>query len=463
MIFSWIFLTLRVVQGESLVGDQQWWTTKPYEWWKLLLAKELFLLVFVSLPLFLVQLFFLHHAGFSIFSNFRGVLNLHLGLAIFLFLPSLALSSVSKNLAQALLGVAAVLLIFSTFIWLSQKVPSSSMSSAAEITEEAEGLVLFASIVGAAGWQYARRKTWASRGLLLAGIAALALIAVLTPYARFVEREYPLVESGGSPAKFAARAVPAPAKKRNNPLNLLSDVYLTIPLDISGVAPGRVVVLEGIKAIIETPSGVRLDPGWRAQWTVIWMEDERKNVTYQLKRDDYEKLKAETVQLHVELALKEYQETQAREIVLPEGPFSEPELGICERSDKSPSQIDCRRPFRYPGLMASFNPAQSSCRGEEDEDQQPEDKVSHVWYPPTTEDSPEPGLNPIVEYPIAFGPKTWLASNFEKTKRKQRVVFLCPGAKVKIAKPEATRYARVKVEIGTTHLEDLVTSRFDLD
>ncbi len=76
MIFSWIFLTLRVVQGESLVGDQQWWTTKPYEWWKLLLAKELFLLVFVSLPLFLVQLFFLHHAGFSIFSNFRGVLNL---------------------------------------------------------------------------------------------------------------------------------------------------------------------------------------------------------------------------------------------------------------------------------------------------------------------------------------------------------------------------------------------------
>jgi hypothetical protein len=463
MVFSWIFLTLRVVHGEALVGDRQWWTSKPYEWWKLLLAKELFLLVFVSLPLFLVQLFFLHHAGFPIFSNFRGVLNLHLGLAIFLFVPSLALGSVTKNLEQALLGAAAVFLTISALVWLSQGVPSSSMSSAAEITGEAQGLLLFASIIGAAGWQYARRKTWASRGVLLAGIAALALIGALTPYARFVERKYPLVEGSDSPAKFTARVVPAHAKKRNDPIDSSSDVYLTIPLGISGVAPGKVVVLEGIKAVIETPSGTRLDPGWRAQWTDIWAEDEQKDVSYELKRDDYEKIKTATVQLHVELALKEYQETQAREITLPVGRFSEPDLGICQMSDKSFSQIDCRRTFRYPALMASFDPSGSNCRAEENEDQVPDDKVSHVWYPPTTDDGPEPGLNPVVEYPIRFGPKTWLLSSFQRSKRKQRVAFLCPGAKVRIAKPQATTYARVKVEIEAIHLEDLVASRFGLD
>lgn len=43
LILFWVFLTLRVVHGETLVGDRQWWVTKPYEWWKLLLAKELFL------------------------------------------------------------------------------------------------------------------------------------------------------------------------------------------------------------------------------------------------------------------------------------------------------------------------------------------------------------------------------------------------------------------------------------
>ena len=40
MIIFWIFLTIRVVQSERLVGDTQWWITKPYEWWKLLAAKE---------------------------------------------------------------------------------------------------------------------------------------------------------------------------------------------------------------------------------------------------------------------------------------------------------------------------------------------------------------------------------------------------------------------------------------
>jgi hypothetical protein len=60
----WIYLILRVVQGESLVGDRQWWVTKPYEWWNLLAAKVLFVIVVIFVPLFHVQLFLLHHFGF---------------------------------------------------------------------------------------------------------------------------------------------------------------------------------------------------------------------------------------------------------------------------------------------------------------------------------------------------------------------------------------------------------------
>ncbi len=57
LIIFWIFLSIRLVQGETLVGDRQWWVTKPYEWWKLLAAKEVFLLAFIGAPLFLVQLY----------------------------------------------------------------------------------------------------------------------------------------------------------------------------------------------------------------------------------------------------------------------------------------------------------------------------------------------------------------------------------------------------------------------
>jgi len=41
MILSWVFLIVRLVQGESLVGDRQFWITRPYEWHKLLAAKLL--------------------------------------------------------------------------------------------------------------------------------------------------------------------------------------------------------------------------------------------------------------------------------------------------------------------------------------------------------------------------------------------------------------------------------------
>jgi len=44
---SWWLLIGRVVHAETLVGDRQFWITRPYEWKKLLGAKVLFLLVWL--------------------------------------------------------------------------------------------------------------------------------------------------------------------------------------------------------------------------------------------------------------------------------------------------------------------------------------------------------------------------------------------------------------------------------
>ena len=53
---SWLLLIARVIHGESLVGDRQFWLTRPYEWKQLLAAKVLFLLVFLYLPFVAAQL-----------------------------------------------------------------------------------------------------------------------------------------------------------------------------------------------------------------------------------------------------------------------------------------------------------------------------------------------------------------------------------------------------------------------
>lgn len=50
---SWWLLISPLVHEEKLVGDRQFWITRPYEWKKLLAAKALFLAAFIYLPLLL--------------------------------------------------------------------------------------------------------------------------------------------------------------------------------------------------------------------------------------------------------------------------------------------------------------------------------------------------------------------------------------------------------------------------
>jgi hypothetical protein len=52
---SWWILIVRLIHCERLVGDTQFWITRPYEWPKLLAAKLLFLAAFLYAPFFAAQ------------------------------------------------------------------------------------------------------------------------------------------------------------------------------------------------------------------------------------------------------------------------------------------------------------------------------------------------------------------------------------------------------------------------
>ncbi len=66
--FAWIFLVALLVLQEPLAGENSFWLTRPYSRRSLFLAKFLFILVFLNLPLFLSDCFILqmlHLAGQS--------------------------------------------------------------------------------------------------------------------------------------------------------------------------------------------------------------------------------------------------------------------------------------------------------------------------------------------------------------------------------------------------------------
>jgi len=71
---AWLLLITRVIQGESLVGDRQFWVTRPYDWRKLLAAKALFIGAFISVPVLIQDAVILAATGFHPTAYLSGLL-----------------------------------------------------------------------------------------------------------------------------------------------------------------------------------------------------------------------------------------------------------------------------------------------------------------------------------------------------------------------------------------------------
>ena len=260
---SWCLMIVRLVQEESLVGDRQFWITRPYEWPSLLAAKLLFLVVFVHLPLFAAQLLLLRRASFPIAPNLTGLLGMQIGLGL-LFLAPITLAVVTRSLAQALIVAIGAFLVSLAVGSLASLVPSETMSSALEGSGSLQGSLLLAAPVAAILWQYARRRTWHSRTLLLAVGAVMFLADVVTPYRTLIERQYPLADSAHpAPVRLSVLPPAPPVKKAPGPQKPLGNtVLISIPVHVSAVAEHSVVLADGMLVSMDGPGNLKWDSGW---------------------------------------------------------------------------------------------------------------------------------------------------------------------------------------------------------
>ncbi len=454
------FLIIRAVQGESLVGDRQWWVTKPYEWWNLLAAKLLFIFIFISVPLFHVHLLLLHQFGFPILPNLSTLLLTQLGLYFVLFLPALLLASLTKNFGQLLLTAACILLVGAGIAWLATKVPSGDMESPPAIVESFQDFLLWGSVVAVPVWQFARRRRWVSAAALLGVLAVNSLISVVAPNAKTMEREYPSVEAQTSPARIAIRRPAEMTGRRNaNPWSdAVPDVYLHVPITVSGVAPGTMVMVDVMKITTDSPQDSRWSLGWKYQHVELWPEDQLKSLSYEVARKEYEKVKTKPLHLHIELALSEYQEGDARILPVPAGRFVDEMLGICRIDPLQSSSIQCIKPFHAPGLMATFDPQEFPCPGHRDSYTIQEDAVSHAWEFSNHYSFPDANYTPIADYSIWFRPVSLLTDLEAKPQQRSKSLSLCPGSEIRLARPELKRQLRIQLDLPNVRLQDLVES-----
>jgi hypothetical protein len=201
MLFGWGFLIVRDIQAEVLVGDRQFWVTRPYDWKKLLAAKILFVAVVFNLLLLIADTILLRRAGFAPVSYVPGILWMQLLLTVLLVLPVVTLGTVTSNVGQAVLVVLGVLVYFIATATLSLATSSHWPRVVTSLPSSLLPIILIGTFVAVIMLQYARRKTMLARGLLviLAMTGLFMGVGISAPPWVPDASEYPFLAAGEEP------------------------------------------------------------------------------------------------------------------------------------------------------------------------------------------------------------------------------------------------------------------------
>ena len=112
---AWWILIARVVYGDILPGDRQFWITRPYRWTSLLGAKLLFIAVFVNLPLLAADVIIIRAYGFAPAEEIQGLVWKQILCTLVFLLPVAAVCAITSGFFQ-LLSVAFILLV-GVLVW----------------------------------------------------------------------------------------------------------------------------------------------------------------------------------------------------------------------------------------------------------------------------------------------------------------------------------------------------------
>ncbi len=443
---AWMLLVVRTVQAEALVGDRQFWVTRPYEWKKLLAAKILFVLLTVNVPLLILDCYLLERAGFAVFPHLAGLLWMQLLIAIAFFLPIATLATVTATLAQVGLATLLLLLYLIGMAYIGSKIPSSSFGS---WTGSVLGAFYLAACVAVILLQYARRRTAVSRAVILGLGVVVVLFVVLTPYGRLVARAYPQLGPGDKPPVRLALLSP-PRTQAVGP-RLGDEVLIHLPLSVSGIGETSIVAVDGEMLKVTDESGTRWNSGWQSHRESLLPGQERTYADFFLPKRLFEQMTSSPVTVKITLAFTEYENKKGREFMVPAGRFELPGVGLC--SAQPPfftRRMHCLAPLRRPpsGLL-SMEASETTCNPMGEETLAPPGAKAYGWIQGDDSHAPaEFGISPVKSFDISP------ALQNQVSVRPFPVVGICPGTPIRLSNPKPIRRARMELVFRGIRLSD---------
>jgi hypothetical protein len=341
------YLTLATIHEDLLPGDRQDWLTKPIPRSSLLLAKVMFVVVFLNLPLALSQALGLAANGLSL-SDFTGSLISRQFLFTALFImPVAAFAAATGNFAQFAVALlcgygAALLLGLSTATLAAQDLPWGGISWIITFAGAALALVISGSVLLLV---YLPRQIRQARLILVGGV----LICGLLPSVRLWHFGFEVQErvarqsltAGSVRLFFDATRDPNLGRGLLTRRDRAGYVRVAIPIQLTDVPTGTEVLSERSETTIDGSDG----PPWRSGWSVGggilrqhggWWQD------VEIERALFETLRNRDVHLHTRIALTLLGPASVSRLSVPTANRFVPDVGFCWAM---PNRVLCVSPF----------------------------------------------------------------------------------------------------------------------
>jgi len=352
---SWFLVTIRVVHGESLLGDREFWMTRPYRWPQLMAAKALFLLLCLNGPLFLAEVALLVHAHLPVTAfTLAGLLVLQLEFAVLLTFPAAVLAAVTATLVQWILTVLGLFLFALMLSWLPWNLLPVALAGQENVASYLGAAIVIPALAFALVWQYARRRVWIASAAILLAVFTVPLMILVAHTANLHSLAYTLRPADQVPMRFEMKDQAGANTYfhgiANDELGAIS-----LPLAATFADADTILSVDGYRISLAGDNNWRWQSPWINRALKLNSGDPRASLSFALPLNLANQLPLLHPNATVELAYSLYHLDPARRISTGADTFTLPGGISCrwprERSLYFRNASECAAPLRLPEVI----------------------------------------------------------------------------------------------------------------
>jgi len=450
----WILLTVRLVQGECLVGDREFWPTRPYRWPLLLAEKALALVLFLNLPLLIAQFYLLHHAKIPISGALiPGLLFLQGMLIFFITFPAAVLASITASLVQWVITVVGLILAGVALTWIPWGKLPDGLNGGEEVASWIGFGILVPVMVLVLVWQFARRREVPARWLLGLSLLSIPLCILLSSTSTIRRVGYPQAQAA-TPVQLSIPDVQS-GKREFRRVDRISGSTISVPVVDRALDSDSVVRVDGYRAQFSGPGW-----HWESEWlsrSVTWTHASPGDyLGFDMPKEIADKVTAGNATGKLEVAFNVYQLDRGHMVDTAANEFEVPGVGQCEwNSDRtrmfSFSGASCVAPLSLPDVSVfQVDAAADACPLDKGEELV---SAGHFAYGVEFGSSSGPDPNPVRSFNLS--PSPWIPAIHEgHTRNQDRLAQFCRGTRFTVQTGRSVGRYRATFDLGDIGTEE---------